>query len=224
MALLAQNPGEVTGHRGIRLLNWVWMGQNVFLALGVFRRLALYVGAYGYSPKRLYVALFVCLVLGGYALLATAFRRGRDIRWLVQTNLALVFFYFFFLQFFSGEFVAARLNLGLLREGRISLRGQVDLCEYSENASIREVRELEPPQVYVVASVATDPSFPAALRAEAGEILDSDKALCRNFAEHFETWQGLRLIDRLYYAPYQRYLSGGSAPMEGDPSEAVPAR
>jgi hypothetical protein len=219
MALLAQNPGEVTRHRGIRLLNWLWMGQNVFLALGVFRRLALYVGAYGYSPKRLYVAMFVCLVLGGYALLATAFQKGRDIRWLVQTNLTLVFFYFFFLQFFSGEFVAARLNLGLLREERISLRGQVDLFGYRENASVREVRELERPQVYVMASVATDPSFPAALRAEAGKILDSDKALRRNYAERFETWQGIRLIDCLYYAPYQRYLSSRSAP-----TEAVPVR
>ncbi|HNX04354.1 MAG TPA: DUF4173 domain-containing protein [Opitutales bacterium] len=203
IAILAQNPPEVVRHRPVRILCWLWMAQNAFLVLGVFKRLALYVDSYGYTPKRIYVALFLCLVLGGYALLVSAFRGDRGIKWLVRGNLTLLFFYFFAIQFVDAARISANLNLGLLREGKITLRGQVsadrdifgfDSCEHLDSYG-----------VFVLATVANDASFPAGMRVEAGTILDKG-ALWPGNPFRCRSWQAIQLADVRNYAPYYEYL------------------
>ena len=201
MAFLAQNPDPVARSSRVRLLNWFWMGQNAFLVLGVVKRLAMYVGEYGYTPKRIYVGLFVCLVLGGYVLLARAFAGDRGLRWLVKSNLALLMVYFFLVQFVNGEAISARMNLGLLRHGKVSLHGLVQ-----QNGEF-----LDSGEVFVLATVATNPAYPIAARVEADSILQSYSPTCFYLEGNpldRDHWQEFQFADSANYEPYFRYLSG----------------
>lgn len=119
MALLLQHSSEVRSDKWVKWGCQVWLVQNLILISGVFLRLWLYIQALGYTSKRVYVVLFLILVLSGYVLLVYAFRKHKDLRWLVGSNMVLIFSFFAFQQFLDiPGFVAGR-NLELYREGEI---------------------------------------------------------------------------------------------------------
>ncbi len=119
LGTLTQHTDRVRKNRVILGLSSAWMIQNIILISGVFLRLWIYIDAYGYTPKRIYVSLFLCLVLAGYASLAWAITRYRDFKWLVSVNLVLVFGYFSLIQFVDVRRIVVNLNVPLYRAGEI---------------------------------------------------------------------------------------------------------
>lgn len=130
MALLTQHHAVVSQNHGIRILALVWMVQNLILISGVFFRLWIYVDAYGYTPKRVYVALFLALVILGYGLLGWAILRNQNIKWLTVTNLILVFSYFSGLQFVDTPKWVTHQNIALY---------QADEIQYPEELFFKQV-------------------------------------------------------------------------------------
>ena len=120
MALLTQHHEVVSRNRGIRSLTFLWMLQNAILISGVYMRLWMYVDAYGYTPKRVYVALFLALVIVGYGLLGWAIYRHKNIKWLIGANLILIFSYFSVLQFVDVPKWVSRQNIDLYQAQKIS--------------------------------------------------------------------------------------------------------
>ena len=120
MALLTQHHAVVSQHRGIWILALVWMIQNLILISGVYIRLWIYVDAYGYTPKRVYVALFLTLVILGYGLLGRALLRNKNIKWLTATNLILVFSYFSAIQFVDTPKWVTHRNIALYEANKIN--------------------------------------------------------------------------------------------------------
>jgi len=121
LALLTQHTDKVKNHRWINTMGYLWIVQNLTLISGVYLRLFMYVDAYGYTPKRIYVACFLVLELVGFALLFAALLKRKGMQWLIGGNLIAVFVYFFLLQFWNVNGSIVDQNIHLYRQGLIQL-------------------------------------------------------------------------------------------------------
>jgi len=120
LGTLTQHAKEIRSSRFIQVLAHLWIVQNVILISGVFLRLRIYVEAFGHTPKRLYVILFLALVIAGFILLATAIHRQKTMKWLIGGNLMLLFCHFFILQLVDVPAMVMRWNLNLYNNGEIA--------------------------------------------------------------------------------------------------------
>lgn len=87
----------------LRALGVAWIMQNIFLISGVAFRLWLHVDSSCLTPRRMGVALFLMLVLAGFALLLIYMLRAKSLRWLFTGNVAAVLSLFFVVQFLDIE-------------------------------------------------------------------------------------------------------------------------
>lgn len=119
LGTLTQHTERVRHNRLVMGMSWLWLVQNLILISGVFLRLWIYVDAYGYTPKRIYVSLFLCLVLAGYSFLGWAVAREKDLKWLIGVNMVLLFGYFSILQFVDVRRIVVSLNVPLYQSSEI---------------------------------------------------------------------------------------------------------
>ena len=119
MALLTQHSDFVSRNRWVQSLSYLWMFQNAVLISGVFLRLWIYVDAYGYTPKRVYVALFLGLVIFGFGLLGWAICKHKGLKWLIGSNLVLVFCFFSTIQFIDVPRWVTHRNIALYQNNVI---------------------------------------------------------------------------------------------------------
>lgn len=111
LALFFQQHLSICRHPLIKLMGLIWVLQNLFLLISVYKRLDLYVDAYWLTPKRIYLFLFLILVACGYALLSWYIASSKNLKWLLQSNGVLVFFFFMVTQFIDGKAIAANYSL-----------------------------------------------------------------------------------------------------------------
>jgi hypothetical protein len=121
MALITQHTVEVRENSWIKGLALLWIGQNLILISGVFLRLWMYVDAYGYTPKRVYVACFLALEIAGFLLLIRALLFKKGMQWLLGKCTLAVVFYLFILQFWNANGSIVNLNSALFRAGALAL-------------------------------------------------------------------------------------------------------
>ena len=72
--------------RSLRILAYLWLAQNAFLALSVGVRNWHYVNAYGLAMGRIHVAFGLCLILVGVYSLYRKVRDRKSLRYLFQVN------------------------------------------------------------------------------------------------------------------------------------------
>jgi hypothetical protein len=99
------------GSRTLHILSTAWVLQNLAVIAGVFLRLKLYVDAFELSLLRVGVALFLVLVIAGYALLTLYFWRGKGLEWLLRANVLATFCLFFIVQFIDLNGAVANYNV-----------------------------------------------------------------------------------------------------------------
>jgi len=121
MALITQHTAEVREKSWIKGLAMLWIAQNLVLISGVYLRLWMYVDAYGYTPKRVYVACFLVLEISGFLLLMRALLFKKGLQWLLGKSTLAVVFYFFILQFWNVNGSIVDRNLSLFRAGELGL-------------------------------------------------------------------------------------------------------
>jgi Domain of unknown function (DUF4173) len=94
--------------RDLRWAALIWIGQNIILLCGVFRRLKLYVDAYNLTILRADLALLLILVLVGFILLGVYVLKRRRFSWLCGSGSIAVFSLLYILQFCDlGGYVAS---------------------------------------------------------------------------------------------------------------------
>lgn len=113
------------GSRALQVLATAWVLQNLLVIGGVFLRLKLYVDDYDLSLLRVGVALFLTLVIAGYALLTIYFWRGKGLEWLLRANVLATFCLFFIVQFIDLNAAVARYNVDRWLRPR-ALQGDVN--------------------------------------------------------------------------------------------------
>lgn len=123
ITLLAQERPAVFGNSWIKGLALLWIGQNLVLLVGVYLRLALYVEAFGYTPRRVGVALFLILELIGFALITVALWRRHKAQWIFGANMVATFVFLAVVQWFDIEGFVAAHNLDRYRQGTLEFPG-----------------------------------------------------------------------------------------------------
>ena len=194
LGLLTQHADAIRRNAKLQALALLWVLQNLILISGVFLRLSLYVDAYGYTPKRIYVALFLGLVIGGFASLVWAITRLRDLKWLSRVNLTLVFALFTAIHFVDVPGIVARKNMALYSEGSITR---------PDTGFLRQIGSHAVP-------------FMIHVRANAQTVADAEEATQWLSAEgrcsvHYgskSSWQSFQLRDERNRRVYAAYLQG----------------
>lgn len=110
LLVLFQQSRKVTHAPGQKVLATAWIVQNLLLVSSVVLRLKMYVDAYYLSLLRLYLAVFLVLVVVGFLLLAVKLGQDRKLLWLVNANFLAVFVVFFTMQFLNDRAFVARFN------------------------------------------------------------------------------------------------------------------
>lgn len=184
MALLTQHGAVVSQNRWVRGLAYAWMVQNFVLISGVFIRLWIYVEAYGFTPKRVYVALFLALVVMGYGLLGWAIIQDKSIKWLIASNLILLFSYFSILQFVDIPRWVTHQNIGLYHKGEVKFPTE------------RFFKQVGSHSIPFLMSIYEHPQSPED-RSRASEQLAKQQM---HYNEYLENgWQGFQLRDTMNY-------------------------
>ena len=89
--LAAMRPGtSIERSRPVRVLVFLWIGQNVLLVLSSMLRLDLYVGAYSLTEWRCAAFVWMLLVAAGLVLLVARIALDRSNSWLVWGNAAVL--------------------------------------------------------------------------------------------------------------------------------------
>jgi hypothetical protein len=87
-ALIALRQGsESESNRLVRLLVYLWLGQNVFLVASAIERTLAYVAAYALTPMRLAALLWMGLVAVGLILIVWRIVTRKSGLWLVNANI-----------------------------------------------------------------------------------------------------------------------------------------
>lgn len=87
--LAAMRPGGAAERsRPLRILVFLWIGQNVLLVLSSILRLDLYVAVYSLTYWRVAAFIWMALVACGLVLIVARILLGRSNRWLISANAA----------------------------------------------------------------------------------------------------------------------------------------
>lgn len=93
--------------RIMRILAYVWIAQNIMLAVSACVRLGAYTSAYSLTTSRIYGFVFFALVFCGFVLAFIKISREKPVRWLVDANIYTVVAMLAVMGLFSHkEFVA----------------------------------------------------------------------------------------------------------------------
>ncbi len=120
LSFFFQQPDEAGRSKVARALALAWIAQNLLVLSGVALRLHLYIDAFGWSVLRFHVGTFLVLTATGFGLLTLYVLKGLTMRWLVLSNLAVVFGLFYVLQFTNVPGWVAGWNVDRWIEGKAS--------------------------------------------------------------------------------------------------------
>ena len=201
LGTLTQHDGAIKEGRLIRGLSLGWMVQNLMLISGVFLRLKIYVDAYGHTPKRVYVMLFLVLVMGGFALLAWAVFRLKSFKWLAGANLLLVFGYFSVLQFADIPGFVAGMNTDLYRKGQI---------EYPESQYFRQIGTHAFP---CLIAIYNQPQTEADRQQALAELMGIEEVRDR----YEKRWQSFQSRDYRNWRHWEEFMEGQGILLEEQP-------
>jgi hypothetical protein len=102
---------SLSGRTLLRVFALLWIGQNLFLLTSIALRLKLYVDVYSLTSQRISVLIFLLLVAGGFILLSCKIIYEKSLLWLLGANAALLFSFFYIVEFADLEAMAAGYNV-----------------------------------------------------------------------------------------------------------------
>ena len=108
--------GAGAANRLIRVLVYLWIGQNILLCLSSILRLSLYVRVYSLTELRLAAGIWMLLVAIGLLLIMLRIARGHSNGWLVATTLAMFSATTYLVSFADMPALVARFNVAHCRE------------------------------------------------------------------------------------------------------------
>jgi hypothetical protein len=126
--LAAMRPGGAAERsRPLRILVFLWIGQNVALVLSSILRLDLYVAIYSLTYWRIAAFVWMALVACGLVLIVARILLGRSNRWLVSANAAALALTLYACSFVNFPLLIGSFNVAHRQEA--ALRGaMLDLC------------------------------------------------------------------------------------------------
>lgn len=115
--LLALAPGsEAERSRPMRVLVYLWIGQNLVLVGSSILRLLGYIEAYSLTGWRIAALLWMGLVACGLALIVWRLYRGKTGEWLIRANILAAFVLLYMASFMNFDRIIAEYNVRHCRE------------------------------------------------------------------------------------------------------------
>lgn len=134
VALRPRSTGEASPR--IRMLVYVWIGQNMFLACSSILRLLGYIEAYALTGWRVAALLWMGLVMCGLLLIILRLYHRKSGEWLIRANLLCAFMLLYLVPFIHIDRVIADYNVRHCREvtGKGSMLDQYYLNQLGTSA------------------------------------------------------------------------------------------
>ncbi|HLD35443.1 MAG TPA: DUF4173 domain-containing protein [Planctomycetota bacterium] len=98
----------------LKTLAWVWVAQNLILALGTFQRLLIYVNYNGLTRMRIVGAYGICLVVIGLLIVAFKMQGVRSFLWMVRRHILAFGLALFVLSMTPMDLLVGRYNTHII--------------------------------------------------------------------------------------------------------------
>jgi hypothetical protein len=95
----------------LKRLAYIWIGQNIFLALSLFKRNYHYIDFHGLAYGRIVVIAFLLLVVAGLITLAIKIKKDRSVFFLHRINSWAAYFMIVMISFVNWDRVIVKFNL-----------------------------------------------------------------------------------------------------------------
>ncbi|MBA3899633.1 MAG: DUF4173 domain-containing protein [Bacteroidetes bacterium] len=97
--------------RGLKILSYIWIVQNIVLCISVFLRNYHYITYHGLAYKRIGVAVFLFLTIIGLITLIIKIKEHKSLYFQLKTNGWALYFVLAFLTFFNWDLIIVKHNL-----------------------------------------------------------------------------------------------------------------
>ncbi|MFY0619111.1 DUF4173 domain-containing protein [Shimia sp.] len=106
---------KIEDHRILKMLMFLWLGQNLFLVIAAAFRLSLYVEVYTLTYLRIAAFIWMGLVFVGISLIVVQIFHSKSIGWLVRSNLIALLGTLYLCCFVNFAWLIAEYNLNNAR-------------------------------------------------------------------------------------------------------------
>jgi hypothetical protein len=131
----------------LKRLAYIWIGQNIFLALSLFKRNYHYIDFHGLAGGRIVVIAFLALVIAGLISFIIKIKKDRSVFFLHRVNSWAAYFLIVLVSFVNWDKVIVNFNLQHSNPGQIdidyylSVRGNAFPLVYKNAALIKTQME-----------------------------------------------------------------------------------
>jgi hypothetical protein len=145
LTTIFQQALSVAQSRGLKVMAYFWIAQNLFLMVGVALRIKVYIVDYEMTVARLGVIIFLLLVSVGFALLTIKIVRDKSFSWLVGGCMLAVFATFYITQFLDLAGWSANYNIAVWEKERTRTLDSYHLYAYGPDAwpALRRAHEID---------------------------------------------------------------------------------
>ncbi|MBI4834741.1 MAG: DUF4173 domain-containing protein [Planctomycetes bacterium] len=98
----------------LKILSWIWVAQNLVLALATFRRLQVYIDYNGLTRLRIVGAYGITLVVIGLLIVAFKMQRVRSFLWMIRRHLLAFALALFALAVTPMDWLVFKYNTGII--------------------------------------------------------------------------------------------------------------
>lgn len=103
----------------LKRLAYIWIAQNVFLALSLFKRNYEYIDFHGLAYGRIVVIVFLIVVIAGLITFVIKIKKDRSVFFLNRINSWIAYFLIVMVSFVNWDMVIVRYNLHHWNKGQI---------------------------------------------------------------------------------------------------------
>lgn len=106
-----KNQNFYSKNKSLKIGSYIWLFQNVILAISVALRNYHYIANAGLAYKRIGVIFFLLLTITGLALMFIKIKNKKTMFYLFKKNSWALYFMFLFIAFFNWDVIIAKYNL-----------------------------------------------------------------------------------------------------------------
>lgn len=106
-----KNQNFYSKNKSLKITSYIWLSQNMILAISVALRNYHYIANAGLAYKRIGVIFFLLLTIIGLALMFVKIKNKKTMFYLFKKNSWVLYFMFLFIAFFNWDVIIAKYNL-----------------------------------------------------------------------------------------------------------------
>jgi Domain of unknown function (DUF4153) len=154
LTAIFQQALSVAERRGLKILAYLWIVQNLFLIFSVAEKLYRYIVTFEMTVARLSTIIFLVLVSVGFILLTIKIIQNRSISWLIGGCVLAVFGTFYVTQFMDLAGWSANYNVAQMEKNPARIFDAKTMCQWGADVwpALKRAHELNPTDADIAAA------------------------------------------------------------------------